>query len=68
MRFPWLGLLTGTALTLSAAFSIVRGAEPTAEAVAKHYADMAEAMYGDAHAAARSRLSGASPCRSSCRR
>jgi putative iron-regulated protein len=52
MRLPWLGLLTGTALTISAAFSIARGETVTVEAVAKHYADMAEAMYGDAHAAA----------------
>ena len=52
MKFPWLGLMTGTALTLSAAFSLALGDTVTPKAVATHYANMAEAMYGDARAAA----------------
>ena len=52
MKFPWLGLMAGTALTLSAAFSLALGDTVTPKAVATHYADMAEAMYGDARAAA----------------
>ena len=52
MKFPWLGLMAGTALTLSAAFSLALGDTVTPKAVATHYANMAEAMYGDARAAA----------------
>lgn len=52
MTFPWLGLLAGTALTLSAALSLARGDEISAKAVTTHYADMAAALYGDARDAA----------------
>ncbi|TMJ42938.1 MAG: peptidase, partial [Alphaproteobacteria bacterium] len=46
-----LALCAGTALTLASVISIARGEDATAGAVLKHYGDMAEAMYGDAHAA-----------------
>ena len=52
MRLPWLGLLASTALTLSAVVSLARADAPAPEAVVTHYADMAEAMYADAHSAA----------------
>ncbi len=46
-----LALCAGTALTLASVISIARGEDVTAAAVLKHYGDVAEAMYGDAHAA-----------------
>ncbi|WP_373505634.1 imelysin family protein [Aestuariivirga sp.] len=52
MRLPWPGLLASTALTLSAIVSLARADAPAPEAVVTHYADMAEAMYADAHSAA----------------
>jgi putative iron-regulated protein len=52
MRRHLLALSVGTALTLASVISIARGEEVTAGAVLKHYGDVAEAMYGDAHAAA----------------
>jgi putative iron-regulated protein len=51
MRRHLLALSIGTALTLASVISIARGEDVTASAVLKHYGDMAEAMYGDAHAA-----------------
>ncbi len=52
MRRHLLALLVGTGLTLASLISIARGEDVTAAAVLKHYGDVAEAMYGDAHAAA----------------
>ena len=51
MRFPWLGLVAGTALAVSAAFSMARSETVTAAAVVKHYVEMGAAVFGDAHAA-----------------
>jgi putative iron-regulated protein len=51
MKRHLLALCAGTALTLASVISIARGEDATAGAVLKHYGDMAEAMYGDAHAA-----------------
>jgi putative iron-regulated protein len=52
MRRHLLALSVGTALTLASVISIARGEDVTAGAVLKHYGDVAEAMYGDAAAAA----------------
>src|SRR5262245_48467795 len=52
MRRHLLGLSVGTALILASLISIARGEDVTAGAVLKHYGDVAEAMYGDAAAAA----------------
>jgi putative iron-regulated protein len=52
MRQHLLALSVGTVLTLASVISIARGEEVTAGAVLKHYGDVAEAMYGDAAAAA----------------
>ena len=46
-----LALCAGTALTLASVISIARGEDVTAASVLNHYGDVAEAMYGDAHAA-----------------
>ena len=51
MKRHLLALCAGTALTLASVISIARGEDATAGAILKHYGDMAEAMYGDAHAA-----------------
>ena len=51
-RPPILALLATTALTLSAAWSIARGADLAASSVTSHYGDVALAMYSDAHGAA----------------
>jgi putative iron-regulated protein len=47
------GLFVGTALTLAAFVSIAKSHDVTPQAVITHYGDIAEAMYGDALAAAR---------------
>ncbi len=52
MRRHLLALAVCTALTLASVISIARGEDVTAGAVLKHYGDVAEAMYGDALAAA----------------
>ncbi|MGE3876329.1 MAG: imelysin family protein [Parvibaculaceae bacterium] len=52
MKRHILALAAGTALTLASVISIARGEDVTAGAVLKHYGDVAEAMYGDAAAAA----------------
>ena len=51
-RPPILALLATTALTISAAWSIARGAEVSPSSVTSHYGDVALAMYSDAHGAA----------------
>ncbi|MBL8906307.1 MAG: peptidase [Rhizobiales bacterium] len=51
-RPPILALLATTVLTLSAAWSIARGAEVSPSSVTSHYGDVALAMYSDAHGAA----------------
>jgi putative iron-regulated protein len=51
MKRHLLALCAGTALTLASVISIARGEDVTAAAILKHYGDVAEAMYGDAHAA-----------------
>src|SRR5947207_6521439 len=51
MKRHLLALCAGTALTLASVISIARGEDATAGAVLRHYGDMAEAMYGDAHVA-----------------
>ena len=51
-RPPILALLATTALTISAAWSIARGAEISPSSVTTHYGDVALAMYSDAHGAA----------------
>jgi putative iron-regulated protein len=53
MRKHWLELMAASALTLAAIAGSVRADTVNPEAVVKHYADVAEAMYADAHAAAR---------------
>jgi putative iron-regulated protein len=52
MKRHLFALAAGTALTLASVISIARGEDVTAGAVLKHYGDVAEAMYGDAQAAA----------------
>lgn len=52
MKRHLLAFTASTVLTLASVISIARGAEVTADAVLKHYGDVAEAMYTDAHAAA----------------
>jgi len=51
-RPPILALLATTALTISAAWSIARGADVSPSSVTTHYGDVALAMYSDAHGAA----------------
>ena len=51
MKRHLLALTVGTALTLASVISIARGEDVTAAAILKHYGDVAEAMYSDAHAA-----------------
>ena len=51
MKRHLLALTVGTALTLASIISIARGEDVTAAAVLKHYGDVAEGMYSDAHAA-----------------
>jgi putative iron-regulated protein len=53
MRFPWIGLLSATALTATSLFSLARADAVTPQAVVRHYAATAEAMYADALSAAR---------------
>ena len=52
MKRHLFALVAGTALTLASVISIARGEDVTAGAVLEHYGDVAEAMYGDAAAAA----------------
>ena len=51
MKRHLLALCAGTALTLASVISIARGEDITAVSVLTHYGDVAQAMYGDAHAA-----------------
>ncbi len=44
--------MAATTLSLSAVTAVVQAASPTPETVMAHYADLGEAMFGDAHAAA----------------
>jgi len=52
MKFPWLALIAGAALVPTAFTTTARSDEVTGAAVVQHYGDVAEAMYGDAFAAA----------------
>lgn len=52
MTKAWRNWMVATTLSLSAVTAVVRAASPTPETVMAHYADLGEAMYGDAHAAA----------------
>src|SRR5215510_6194981 len=52
MRFPWLALIAGAALAPTVSSIPAQAADVTGAAVIKHYEDVAEAMYSDAHAAA----------------
>ncbi len=52
MRLPWIGLLSATALTACSLMSLAHAEAVTPKAVAQHYVASAEAMFGDAAAAA----------------
>jgi putative iron-regulated protein len=52
MKLPWLALIAGAALVPVVSSIPAQAADVTGAAVVKHYEDMAEAMYSDAHAAA----------------
>ena len=52
MAKTWVRWIAATAIGLGVATSAVNAAAPAPEAVMTHYADIAEAMFGDAHAAA----------------
>lgn len=52
MRLPWIGLLSATALTACSLTSFAHAGAVTPKAVAQHYVASAEAMFGDAAAAA----------------
>jgi len=52
MKFPWLALIAGAALVPTAFITTAKSDEVTGAAVVQHYGDVAEAMYGDALAAA----------------
>jgi uncharacterized iron-regulated protein len=52
MRFPWIGLLSATVLTVTSLFSLFNADAVTRQAVVQHYVAPAEAMYADALSAA----------------
>ncbi len=52
MRLPWIGLLSAAALTATSILSLAQAEAVAPKAVIQHYAASAEAMFGDAFAAA----------------